>query len=68
MKQRKAFLLRIDPTLHEELERWAQQELRSLNGQIEYLLKEAVARRKRQPAKDSGGTSGGKDPPTRPAV
>jgi hypothetical protein len=46
MKARKAFLLRIDPTLHEELERWAQQDLRSLNGQIEYLLKEAVRRRK----------------------
>jgi hypothetical protein len=46
MKPRKAFLLRIDPTLHEELERWAQQDLRSLNGQIEYLLKEAVRRRK----------------------
>ena len=49
MKQRKAFLLRIDPTLHEELERWAAQELRSLNGQIEYILKEAVQRRQRLP-------------------
>jgi hypothetical protein len=55
MKERKAFLLRIDPTLHEELERWAQQELRSLNGQIEYLLKEAVNRRKRQAVQESEG-------------
>jgi hypothetical protein len=68
MKQRKAFLLRIDPTLHEDLERWAQQDLRSLNGQIEYLLKEAVARRKRQAAHESAGAPSGKDPPTRPAV
>jgi len=47
MKQRKAFLLRIDPALHEALEAWAEQELRSLNGQIEYLLKEAVLKRGR---------------------
>jgi hypothetical protein len=45
MKERKSFLIRIDPTLHAELERWAAAELRSVNGQIEYLLKEAVRRR-----------------------
>ncbi|MSQ92977.1 MAG: hypothetical protein EXR98_00305 [Gemmataceae bacterium] len=44
MKERKPFLLRIDPILHLALEAWAHQELRSLNGQIEYLLKEAVAK------------------------
>ena len=43
---RKAFLLRLSPDLHEELRKWAQQDLRSLNGQIEYLLREAVRRRK----------------------
>ncbi len=47
MKSRKAFLLRMDPALFEALEGWAEQELRSLNGQIEYLLKEAVARRRK---------------------
>ena len=47
MKQRKPFLLRMDPALHDALEAWAQQELRSLNGQIEYLLKEAVAKRRK---------------------
>lgn len=46
MKSRKAFLLRINPALYEEIEAWAQQELRSVNGQIEYLLKQAVARRR----------------------
>lgn len=42
MKSRKSFLLRINPDLHEALEAWAQQELRSINGQIEFILKEAV--------------------------
>ena len=46
MKERKSFLLRMDPAIYEALEAWAQQELRSLNGQIEYLLKEAAAKRR----------------------
>lgn len=46
-KERKAFLLRLPPELHEELRRWASQELRSLNGQIEFLLRQAVNSRKR---------------------
>ena len=45
MAERKAFLLRIDPDLWDGLERLAQAELRSVNGQIEYLLREALARR-----------------------
>ena len=46
MAERKTFLLRIDPALWAELEAWAQAELRSVNGQIEYVLKQTVARRK----------------------
>ena len=46
MAERKSFLLRIDPALWADLETWAQDELRSVNGQIEYLLKQAVAKRK----------------------
>ena len=46
MESRKSFLLRIDPELWRELERWAQDELRSVNGQIEFLLKQAVLKRK----------------------
>ncbi len=42
---RKPILIRIDPALHEALQRWAEEELRSLNGQIEYLLREAVLHR-----------------------
>ena len=48
MKSRKPFLLRISPELYGALEAWAQQELRSVNGQIEYLLKEAVGKRNRK--------------------
>ena len=43
---RKQFLLRIDPELWKELERWAADDLRSVNAQIEWLLREAVRRRK----------------------
>lgn len=46
-EDRKAFLLRIDPELWAELEAWAADELRSVNGQIEYLLRQAVQKRKR---------------------
>jgi hypothetical protein len=46
MPERKSFLLRIDPELWAGLEAWAQDELRSVNGQIEYLLKQAVTKRK----------------------
>lgn len=48
MSDRKSFLLRIGPDLYRELEAWAQQELRSVNGQIEYLLREAVRQRGRR--------------------
>jgi hypothetical protein len=52
MEARKSFLLRMDPELWKELETWAQAELRSVNGQIEYVLRQAVARRKRAGAED----------------
>lgn len=45
MTERKAYLLRVDPQLWAGIERLAQAELRSVNGQIEYLLREALARR-----------------------
>jgi len=46
MAERKSFLLRIDGDLWAALEAWAQDELRSVNGQIEYLLRQAVQKRK----------------------
>jgi hypothetical protein len=39
---RKPFLLRLDPTTHEALQRWADADLRSLNAQIEFLLRRAL--------------------------
>lgn len=46
--EKKTFLLRISPELWEEVQRWAADELRSVNGQIEYLLRRAVAERRRR--------------------
>jgi hypothetical protein len=48
-EERKSFLLRLPPELWKELERWAADELRSVNGQIEYVLRQAVARRRERP-------------------
>ena len=42
MAQRKPFLLRLDPATHEALQRWADADLRSLNSQIEFLLRRAL--------------------------
>jgi len=42
MAQRKSFLLRLDPVTHEALQRWADGDLRSLNAQIEFLLRRAL--------------------------
>jgi len=43
---RKTFLLRIQPQLWKELEAWSQEEMRSVNSQIEFLLRQAVQKRK----------------------
>lgn len=48
-EDRKAFLLRIDPKLWSEIEALAGDELRSVNGQIEFLLRQAVQQRRRRP-------------------
>jgi hypothetical protein len=57
MAERKAFLLRADPRLLEALQRWANDDLRSLNGQIEFLLRRALreagrAPEEKEPAKE----------------
>lgn len=59
MAERKAFLLRIDPELWGELESWAQEEMRSVNGQLEYLLKQAVLRRRKGGGPTEATTPGG---------
>ena len=45
---RKSFLIRISPELWDELNRWAGEELRSVNGQIEFLLRQAVEQRRKK--------------------
>lgn len=51
MSERKSFLLRIDPAVWAEIERIAHSELRSVNAQIEYMLRDALMRRRRGPAR-----------------
>lgn len=46
-KDKKQLLLRLSPSLWEEVSRWAEDDFRSINGQIEYLLTEAVKKRRK---------------------
>ena len=49
MPERKPFLLRIDPAVHDAMQKWAADDLRSLNAQIEFVLRDALARVGRVP-------------------
>ncbi|MDE3722271.1 MULTISPECIES: hypothetical protein [Nocardiopsis] len=51
MPERKKVLLRLDPAVHDALARWAGQELRSTNAQIEFLLRRALGDAGRMPKK-----------------
>ena len=51
-KDKKQIPLRLSKTLYDELARWAEDDFRSLNGQIEYLLTEAVRKRLKRPPED----------------
>ena len=53
--KRKPFLLRLRPDVHEALQRWANDELRSLNGHVEYLLRRALKQAGRLPEPGSDG-------------
>jgi hypothetical protein len=59
MAEKKSFLLRIGPELYNALARWAADDLRSLNGQIEFLLRQALAQAgrlsKNQPSRPDEG-------------
>jgi len=52
MAQKKPFLLRLDPALHEAMQRWANSELRSLNAQIEFVLRRALLEAGQLPRKE----------------
>jgi hypothetical protein len=56
-KARKSFLLRLDPAVHDALARWAADELRSTNAQIDFLLRQALAEAGRLP-KEAGRPRG----------
>lgn len=60
MAERKSFLLRIDAAVLEAVQRWANDDLRSLNGQIEFVLRDALKRVGRSPRPVDG------DPPASP--
>jgi hypothetical protein len=56
MAAKKSFVLRIDPEISNALERWAADEFRSMNGQIEYLLSQALKKAGRLPVKKNSST------------
>jgi len=60
MAERKPFLLRIDRDILDAVQRWADDDLRSLNGQIEFLLRRELQQAGRAPA--SGDAKGKKKP------
>jgi hypothetical protein len=57
-KETKPFLLRVDPRVLAAVQRWAEEELRSLNSQIEFILRQALAKR---------GVRLGEEPPAAPS-
>jgi hypothetical protein len=73
-RERKAVLLRLDPAVHDALARWAADDLRSLNGHVEWLMRQALTRagrmpdgvgepaRRGRPAKSSGAAPPGSAP------
>jgi hypothetical protein len=66
VSERKGILLRLDPAVHDALARWAADELRSTNAQIEFLLRRALADAARLPSK-AGQMRGPGRPRGRPA-
>ena len=57
MAEQKAFVIRLDPPTLDGLQAWAAQERRSVNAQIEYVLKDALARRRRSASSSAGSGS-----------
>lgn len=55
MAGKKAFLLRLDPAVHDALQRWAADDLRSLNAHLEFLLRRALREAHRLPAPTAPG-------------
>ncbi len=66
MAQKKRFLLRVDPKLHAAIERWAADDLRSVNAQIEFLLRQAVHKAGRGEGRRSRPAPAANPPETEP--
>ena len=64
MAEKKPFLLRVDSTLLDSVQRWANDDLRSLNGQIEFLLRDALKRAGRAASADATRTTSQTSNPT----
>lgn len=67
MAERKRLLLRLDPAVYEAVARWAADDLRSINAQIEYALRLALRQVGREPRRSGAKDSGGKGPGGEPA-
>jgi hypothetical protein len=70
MTSRRSFLLRIDPEVLDAVQRWANDDLRSLNGQVEFLLRAALrqaGRAQRSAAPDAPASPGHADAPPSPS-
>ena len=67
MSERKSILLRLDPAVHDALARWASDELRSTNAQIEFLLRRALADAGRMPSRAGQMRRPGRPPRGGPA-
>lgn len=61
MGERKVFPLRLDPEIYDAIQRWADAELRSMNAQIEFLLREALKRAGRLPGPKRRATKHGEE-------
>ncbi|MFE1320552.1 hypothetical protein [Kitasatospora phosalacinea] len=64
--ERKQILLRLDPAVHDALARWAADELRSTNAQIEFLLRRALAAADRMPDRAADQPRRGRPPKAAP--
>jgi len=58
MAKKKSFVLRIDPDVYDAVEKWAAQEFRSANGQIEWIINKALKDARRTVVKGAGDSSG----------
>lgn len=64
MAERKPFLLRLDPETFDALQRWAADDLRSMNAQVEFLLRRALADSGRLGGRGRGSTRAGRPDPS----